>query len=129
MTEPERELAERLGIDEQSGLKPRAPYLSVALGALVGAGFALLDDKEGCWHLFVWIAIHDYDSFGALNETVGVASGRLFTWLDELELEDVLVPQGPEGFWDWSYTERGRLAAYLVRETLEDFVADPDSVL
>ena len=68
--------------------------------------------------------IHDYESFRALNETVGVASGRVFDWLVALGTAGLLAHDGSERPTIWTSTERGRLAAYLVRATLEDYVSD-----
>jgi hypothetical protein len=133
VTEPERSLADRLGVDHERGMPHwrGAPYMRVALDALAGAGFmGFVDDDDqedrgsGCWLLFVWIAIHDYETFGALNTTAHIASGRLFDWLDALKRAGVITHPGSGQVTAWAYTERGWLAAYLVRTTLEDFVVD-----
>ena len=121
-----QDLASRLGIDDGREIEPRAHYMALAIDALVETGFAdatVVRDPRHCWFVFVWIAIHEYTNFGALNETAGVASGMLFDWLDALVAAGMLLHDDTGRVDEWSYTERGRLAAYLVRVTLEDFAS------
>ena len=126
MTGPD-DLAARLGVKEEQGIGPKAEYMRVALDALEGAGFQIVSDQKEAAVVFVWIAIHDYETFGALNSTAGLASGRLFKALDAMEMANLLTRRESEHRGDITYTERGRLAAYLVRATLEDFASGPGS--
>jgi len=128
MTPPERDLARRLGIDEGQGIRPRAGYLRVVFDALIGAGFDVVGkDAERAGTVFVWIVIHDYDSFGALNGTAGIASGPLFNAVDILKADGILADDAWERTQGLVLTERGRLAAYLVRATLEDYASGSGS--
>jgi hypothetical protein len=88
-----------------------------ARDALKNAGFVDLVHSVSLSYTFQWLVIHDVRSFDDLNDSMGIASGWIARQLGLLIACGYLAP--PDGQCFVKFTDRGRLAADIVRTTLE----------